>query len=186
MFHTPNINLTEKQAEVMNIPLITHKTPGEKEEELKDLGEAIKIAKDEYKIQGVVTGALHSEYQKSRIQKICDKLELGCINPLWHIDAEKYWKELIKNKFEIMIVGVASDGLDKEWLGKIINNKAFEKLKQLKEKFKFHLAFEGGEAETFITDCPLFKKRIKVIKAAKVWEGNSGKYKIKKVELIEK
>ena len=43
MFHTPNISLTEKQAEVMNLPLIVHKTLGQKEEELTDLEQAIKI-----------------------------------------------------------------------------------------------------------------------------------------------
>lgn len=182
MFHTPNIALTEKQAEVMNIPLLIHKTPGIKEEELKDLEQAIKIAKEKYGIEAIVTGAIESVYQTSRIQKICDKLKLKCINPLWHINSEEYWKELLDNKFEVMIVGVASDGLYEEWLGKIIDKESLDKLKQLQEKFKFHLAFEGGEAETFITDCLLFNKKIKIIKGKNIWEGNSGKYFIEKVE----
>jgi diphthine-ammonia ligase len=186
MFHTPNIKLVEKQAKVMNIPIIIQKTKGKKEEELIDLEKAIKKAKDKYKIQGIITGALHSVYQASRIQKICDNLHLKCINPLWHINTEIYWKKLLKDKFEVMITGVASDGLYKEWLGVTIDKESFEKLRQLKEKFKFHLAFEGGEAETFITDCPLFKKKIKVIKGKMIWQGNSGRYDIKRTELIDK
>jgi len=186
MFHTPSIEKTKKQAEVMEIPLIIYKTKGEKEKELEDLEKAIQQAKEKYQIEAIVTGALHSVYQASRIQKICDKLNLKCINPLWHKDELKYWEELFKNKFEVMITGVASDGLDKKWLGNIIDKEHFNKLKELKTKFKFHLAFEGGEAETFITDCPLFKKKIKVINGEIIWDGSSGRYNIKKIKLIGK
>ena len=147
---------------------------------------AIKQAIDTYHIEGIVTGALHSVYQAERIQKICDKLKIKCLNPLWHKDEIQYWKELFDNKFEIMIVGVASDGLDEKWLGKIIDKNSFEELKQLKEKFKFHLAFEGGEAETFVTDCPLFKKRLIVVDGERIWEGNSGRYEIEEIESVDK
>jgi uncharacterized protein (TIGR00290 family) len=85
-----------------------------------------------------------------------------------------------------MIVGVASEGLDKKWLGKIINKKSFEELKQLSKKYLFNLEFEGGEAETFVLDCPLFKKELKVVKAKKIWEKNNGRYIIKNVELVNK
>ena len=36
-------------------------------------------------------------------------------------------------------------------------------LENLSKKFHFNLNFEGGEAETFVINCPLFKKRIKII-----------------------
>src|SRR3989344_4233760 len=58
MFHTPSIEKTKKQAEVMNIPIIFQKTEGKKEIELKDLEEAIRKAKKKYKIEGIVTGAV--------------------------------------------------------------------------------------------------------------------------------
>ena len=45
MFHTPSIKKVKKQAEIMNLPLITQKTKGKKEEELNDLENAIKIEK---------------------------------------------------------------------------------------------------------------------------------------------
>jgi len=57
-------------------------------------------------------------------------------------------------------------------------------LKKLHEKYKFHLAFEGGEAETFVLDCPLFNKKLKVINGDFSWDGVSGKYEIKNLELI--
>jgi diphthine-ammonia ligase len=186
MFHTPNILKVKKQAEIMELPLLIQKTKGKKEEELKDLEKAIKLAKEKYDINAIVSGALASNYQKSRIENICKKLNLKSITPLWHKNEEEYWKELFRNKFEIMVLGVASYGLEEKWLGKIINKKDLEELKKLKKEVDFHLAFEGGEAETFVTDCPLFKKKIKVIEGKKHWDGTSGRYNIEKLKLIGK
>ena len=173
MFHTPNINLVERQAQVMNIPILIQKTKGKKEEELDDLEKAIKKAKEKYKIQGIVTGALHSVYQASRIQKICDKLKLKCINPLWHKEEIEYLNELIKNKFDIIIVGVFAYPLDKLWLGRKINKKFIEDVRVLKEKYKIHPAGEGGEFETFVLNCPLFKKELNVKDKKIVKEGEN-------------
>jgi len=162
MFHTPSIEKTCKQAETMNLPLIACKTKGEKEKELKDLEQAIKKAKQEYKINAIVTGAIHSVYQSSRIQKICDNLGLQCLNPLWHKDEIKYLQELINNKFKVIITGVFAYPLDKSWLGRLIDNKFIDDAKTLKEKYKIHAAGEGGEFETFVLNCPLFERELKV------------------------
>ena len=178
MFHTPNIELTEKQAEVMNIPLLIHKTPGIKEEELKDLKQAIKTAKEKYGIQGIVTGALYSEYQRSRIQKICDELELECINPLWHMDEIEYLKKLIASKFKVIIVGVFAYPLDQTWLQREINDKFIQEVIDLKDEYKIHPAGEGGEFETFVVNCPLFERELKITKHIAEGKGNSWKLNI--------
>ena len=162
MFHTPSIDQTKKQAEVMNVPLMIHKTSGIKEDELMDLEEAIKKAIEKYGIEGIVTGALHSVYQASRIQKICDKLELECFNPLWHKDEIEYLNELLENKFKVIITAVAAYPLDKSWLGRIIDKDFIEDVKELKRKYKIHPAGEGGEFETFVLNCPLFNKPLEV------------------------
>ena len=71
MFHHVNIDLVNLQAKAMELPLIFIETKGKKEEELKDLENAIQIAKEKYKIQGIVSGAIASNYQKTRIENIC-------------------------------------------------------------------------------------------------------------------
>jgi len=162
MFHTPSISKTKKQAKVMRLPLIIQKTKGKKEEELKDLEKAIKKAKEKYKIDTIVTGAIQSVYQKSRIQKICNKFELKCLNPLWEKDEIDYLNELIKNNFKVIITGVFAYPLDKSWLGRIINNKFIDEVQTLNKKYKIHAAGEGGEFETFVLDCPLFKRGLKI------------------------
>jgi ABC transporter with metal-binding/Fe-S-binding domain ATP-binding protein len=160
MFHTPSISKTKQQAESMEIPLLIHETEGEKEKELEDLEEAIKEAKEKFGIEGIVTGAVESVYQASRIQKICDELDLECFNPLWKKPQVELLNELIKNKFEVIITGVFAYPLGKEWLGKKIDEDFVEEMKELEKKYKINPAGEGGEFESFVLNCPLFKKKL--------------------------
>ena len=64
LYHTPNINLTALQAQAMRLPLVTARTAGEPERELDGLEEALRIAKKTYHVEGVVTGAIQSQYQR--------------------------------------------------------------------------------------------------------------------------
>lgn len=185
MFHIPNIELVKSQAKAMNLPIIFEKTEGKKEKELKDLENSVKKAKSKYKIEGLVSGALASNYQKERIEKICKKLNLSSITPLWHINEEKYMHALIKDGFKVIITAIAADGLDKSFLGRIIDKKIIEKLKKINKKTGIHLAFEGGEAETLVLDCPLFNKKIKVADVKIEMENEcTGHYLIKKAILV--
>ena len=141
--------------------------------ELEDLEKIIQKAIKKYNIDTIVTGALYSEYQASRIKAICDKLNLKCYNPLWHKDEISYLKELINNKFKVMIVGVFAYPLDSSWLGRIIDSKFIKDVEELNAKYKIHVAGEGGEFETFVLDCPLFKRELKVKSFKDVKEGGN-------------
>lgn len=186
MFHHPCIELTTLQAEAIGIKQIIVDTGGEKEKELDDLENILMKIKDE--IDGVVSGALASNYQKTRIDNICRKLNLESLAPLWKIDGEQYWKALLENKFSIMVTGVSSEGLNEGWLGKVIDQTAVEELTALKRKNGLHLGFEGGEAESFVLDCPLFKKQIEILGSKKIWDKrtNSGYLEIKEAKLVSK
>ncbi len=178
MFHTPSIFKTKKQAEVMGIPLLTGETNGVKEEELKDLENTIKLARKKYSIEAIVTGALHSEYQASRIQRICTKLRLKCLNPLWHKNEFEYLNDIINNGFKVIIIGVSAYPLGASWLGRVIDEKFVEDVTRLNEKYKIHAAGEGGEFETFVLECPLFRRPLKVTGANFTGEDHSWKMEI--------
>ena len=185
MFHTPNIDLVELQAEAMELPLLIHKTKGEKEIELKDLKDAIIKAKEEFNIEGILTGALFSKYQKERIDNICNELELASIAPLWHMNQEKEMREIIKDDFKIIFSSIAGFGFTKDLLGKIITDKDIDKLVELNKKYKINIAGEGGEFESLVLDCPLFKKEI-IIKDSKIIEENESTAKFLVKEAILK
>ena len=85
-------------------------------------------------------------------------------------------------KFKVVIVKVACDGLRKKLLGKEID---LEEIKKLSKKYRFNLAFEGGEAETLVLDAPNFKKKIEILDSKIEWneKDNVGELIIKQAEL---
>lgn len=173
MFHVPNIHLTEDLSQALDIPLIQARTLGQKEEELKDLKDTLTTLKNKG-IDAVFTGAIASEYQKSRIDALCHEVGLESHAPLWHRDPAEYMQEIIDLGFEVMITSVAAEGLDKPWLGRMIDDDLLDELKVLHKKYGLHLAFEGGEAETLTLDGPIFIKKLHITKSKKVWDKDSG------------
>jgi uncharacterized protein (TIGR00290 family) len=126
------------------------------------LTEAVKIAKEKYGIEGIVTGAVESVYQATRVQEICNELEIEVFNPLWQKNQIELLEELIEERFEIIVVGVFAYPFDKKYLGMKIDDKFIKIMKNLQEKYKINPAGEGGEFESFVLNCPLFKEELKV------------------------
>jgi diphthine-ammonia ligase len=178
MFHTPNIQWTTLQAEAIGLPLVSMPSAGEEEKELADLQRAIELARERFGIEGVVSGAIQSVYQASRIQRICNALGLWCFNPLWHRDPATYMEALLASGFEVMITGVFSPPLDEAWLGRRIDPSTLKELRRLSSTHGIALTGEGGEYETFILDGPLFQTRICVDEAHTEYRYHHGRYYI--------
>lgn len=165
-FHSQNIQLTKLQAEALNLPLIYRKTA--EEEEVQTLEKTVGgISKG---IDGVVCGAIASNYQREKVEEICEKLGLKCLAPLWHVNEAEFMENLIQDDFEVVITKVAAQGLGRDWLGRKIDERTLGELKEVREKYGIHLAGEGGEYETLVLDCPLFEKEIKIVSKEKTWD----------------
>jgi diphthine-ammonia ligase len=186
MFHYPNIRWTTLQAEAMHLPQVTLATEGVKEEELADLAKAIELAKRDYSIKGVYTGALASVYQKSRVERVCDELGVEAVSPLWHIDPMTHLTNILASRFEVIMTGVAALGLDETWLGRALDEGAIRDLAKLHEKYGVSPGLEGGEGETFVLDCPLFDRRVVVVSSKKHWQGDAGYLEILDARLAPK
>jgi ABC transporter with metal-binding/Fe-S-binding domain ATP-binding protein len=174
MFHSINIHLTEKLSEAINIPLIRKQTKGKKEEELNDLKEIL----EDLDINGVISGAIASEYQRTRIEKICHEIGIKSFTPIWHKNQELILREQINAGFEIIIVGVFAYGFDETWLGKTINGKTINDIQQLKKKYSINTAGEGGEFETLTLNGPMFRKKLILDKISKEWKRDNGILKV--------
>jgi diphthine-ammonia ligase len=186
MFHYPNIRWTALQAESMRLPQVTLETEGVKEEELADLTKAIKVAMRDHSIEGLYTGALSSEYQKSRVERICDDLGVKAVSPLWHIDPITHLTNIVADGFEVIMTGVAAMGLDETWLGRALDARAIDDLARLHAKYGVNPGLEGGEGETFVLDCPLFERRVEVVSSKKHWKGDRGYLEILDARLVAK
>jgi len=186
MFHTPNIHITALQAEALGLPLVSRVTEGKKEEELKDLEQAIADAIADYDIEGVVTGAVESVYQAERVQRICNQLAIWCFNPLWKRNQVQLLEELVEKRFNVIISGIFAYPLDETWLGKQLDTEIIYRLVELEKKFGISPSGEGGEIETTVLDAPLFRKRIEILSSKVEARGNSGVFKITQARLAPK
>jgi ABC transporter with metal-binding/Fe-S-binding domain ATP-binding protein len=160
MFHHPNIGATKKQAEAMGLEQVFVETTEE------DWRGKLIAALRTLGARGIVTGAIASTYQKSRIDSIAKELGIPSYAPLWHAGPEKM-EEMLRT-MEIYVTAVSAEGLGPEFLGEPL-----EKLIKAK-KPGIHLFLEGGEGETFVANAPFFKKRIIIKSWKKTWDGVRG------------
>ena len=183
MFHYPNIGLTKAQAEAMEIPIVQRKTSGKPPQENIDMVNSLAEIKREFGVEGIVAGAVRSNYQHGIVSSACKELGLELISPYWQHSHEELIGDAIVAGFEMIIVGVAAHGLDDSWLGRKLDAKALEELKKLGKKFGIDVGGEGGEYETFVIDGPIFRKRIDIKEIEKKWDGMRGELIIKEIAL---
>lgn len=184
MFHIPNIHLTDLSAEAIGIDLIKEKVSGIKEKEVEEM----KATLAKLDIEGIACGGIASNYQKTRIENVCNELGLKTIAPFWGVDPEKFLRDTVDLGFDVRIVGVSAAGLGKEWLGRQLTHETIDELVKIHNKYKISLVLEGGEGETLVIDGPIFKKRIEIVDKEIVWDSKtqSGYLNVKKVKLVSK
>jgi len=182
MYHVPNIHLVDKLAGAMVIPLVKKSSSGIKEKEVEDM----KVVLGGLDIDTVACGGIASNYQKTRIERVCNELRLNLLAPFWGINPGKFMRETIRLGFDVRFVGVYSDGLDKSWLGRKLDEESLNDLIELNKKYQVNLVGEGGEFETLCVNGPCFKKKLEIVDSEIIWDDktNSGWMKVKEVKLI--
>jgi diphthine-ammonia ligase len=160
MFHHPNVSLTARQAEALGLEHLFVETTEE------NWNEVLTATFRRIGAKGIVAGAIASEYQRRRIDRIGESLGIPTYAPLWHKGGE-LMEEMLRY-MEIIVTAVAAEGLGPEFLG--------EPLRKIVEAKKpgIHPFLEGGEGETLVTNAPFFKNRVKIKKWKKSWDGIRG------------
>lgn len=179
MFHSINIHQTDLLAQSIGIPLVKRKTNAKKETELLDLQQLL----SGLEIDGVISGAIASEYQRTRIEKICDELALKSFTPLWHKNQELLLRDQVNAGFRIIVVGVFAQGFDDTWLGRTIDKETIDTLVHLHKKHGINIAGEGGEYETLVLSGPLLSQKLVIDESVKEWNRDSGVLQVKRAHL---
>ena len=182
MFQIPGTKLAALQCEDMGLQHQVITVSGEDEVEVEELLKGLQPLIEAHSIDALVCGALRSEYQRRRIDRICEELAIHSFSPLWHHDAERHMHELLECGMEMWMVSVSCDGLNEDWLGRKLDIEAFDELSKLSSKYRFSIDGEGGEFETIITSGPHMNGRI-VFDAEHQWSGNRGHLNITAMKL---
>ncbi len=183
LFHYPGINWTSMQAQAMGIPHFIMEPEGG---ELDALEDALTQLRKEHGIIGLATGAVASDYQRSRFDRVCNSVGIKSYCPLWHKDPKAIQNGLVNAGFRPIMTGVAALGLDESWLGREMTDAAWNELRELSRHYGINLAGEGGEYETFVLDAPMFREEIVIEESKKAWGGQNGHLLIEKASLREK
>jgi diphthine-ammonia ligase len=187
MWHTAEVELARLSAVALGMPIIMVPTKGEKENEVADTLSAIRDARAKFDFEALASGGIASIYQKERIEKIARLAELKPLSPIWGIEQASYMRNLVSIGYRTIVTSVSAEGLGKNWLGREIGKESVEELIALSGKFGFNPAFEGGEAETFVLDCPIFKRGgIKILDKQIEWNGYYGRLKIRDAVVVPK
>ena len=206
MFQTNGVSLAALQSTAMKVPWLPVVSEGEEELEISDLEQALSGNTDSERcfkemwqedwlrpeelvlhegtlvVDALVVGALRSDYQKTRIDRMCERLGIISFCPLWHHDSYLHMQSLIEHGFEVMFVSVSADGLNEEWLGRMLDEGSLLELKRLSEEHRFNIDGEGGEFETIVLSSPCMDRQIECVTES-LWEGTRGSISIREARL---
>lgn len=135
--------------------------PSDQDDEVEQLYKLLVSIRDEHNIhyEAVSVGAVASSYQKSRVENICKRLNIKMLAYLWNKDQDQLLQEMIDNNFHAILIKVACIGLDKKHVGQSIKE-AQAHLRYLSREYNTNVCGEGGEYETLVLDCPLYKQKL--------------------------
>ncbi len=180
VYHHPNAQHVALHAEAMGVPLVSFAAPAADGDALAlALAEAVR----EHDIDGVVHGGISSAFQRDTFAAAAKSAGIQAIAPLWGHGGVAHLRALLAAQFRFVIVAVSAGGLGAEWLGVEVTDGAVHRLGRLAEEFGFDASFEGGEAETFVTECPLFARAIEIRGATATWDGYRGRFEIEDAAL---
>ena len=170
IFHTPNLNVVPAIAEAMGKELILGRSTGEEDSDMEGLRQAL----DGLDIDGIVTGAVWSDYQWDRMNLVCGDLGLKFFAPMWRKDQDYLMEQMIDAGVEAVIVGCYAEGFDESWLGRPLNHETLAELRKLRDKYGISIMGEGGEYESLTLNSPSFRYPLKIAGSRKEWNRNNG------------
>ena len=180
LYHVPDLHVVPLLAEAMGIPLVREPAGAGEAAELDGLRRAL----SKVEVDGVVVGAIASDYQHSRVNGVCHELGLRVFAPLWRLDQRRLLMEYLDAGIEAVFTAVSAEGLGKEWLGRRLDRTAAEELLELEKRVGLSPCGEGGEFETLVTYAPGFSRRLEIVRAEPKWDGASGTYEIREARLV--
>ena len=183
LLHYPNARWTALQAESMGVPRVAARAPAGAPE-VRGLAALLAEARERHGAEGAVHGGIRSRFQRDGFGRACGLAGIEAISPLWGADPGRHMRALLGAGFEFVITAVSAGGLDGSWLGRTVTRGALAELEGLAARHGFGVDFEGGEAETFVTDCPLFSRPVRITESEPSWDSYRGELEILGAELV--
>lgn len=173
MFHYPNTQAADMAASLLGIK-VRHVRES-------DFARAVEDARN-HGIRALISGAIASEYQKTRIEELCTSLELISYTPIWRKNQKLILERMLETGLKAIIISVSAEGLVESDLGMSIDGDFIKKLSRIDEKIGINMAGEGGEYESFVKGLE-GDGEIIFDKTSTEWKGSGGYLYIEKAHV---
>lgn len=174
VFHTLNLEHLPEMARALGKDLVAIPSSGDEGGDLLALREALAGLE----VEGVITGAIASDYQWDRINGVCETLGLRVFSPLWRKDQDMLMEDMLAAGCRAMIVGVFAEGLGEQWLGRMLDGSALNELTSLSRSRGINVSGEGGEYETLMLDSPMHRAALVPLDMEREFHRDSGRMRI--------
>ena len=163
--HLENMKVLKLIAESVGIPLVTVK------KDFSDIRKTLKKLQAHTLVSGVMTTSEHLDYYR----EIIDPINVKLYSPLFGRNPLIALSEMLQLGFKMLVIEVNTNfGSPKSWLGRELDENMLEEIKKLEVDKKINPIGEWGEYHTVVLDCPIFRKRVNVVKSKIVWKGSKG------------
>ncbi len=170
LFHTPNLSAVPLMAESMGRTYVSATSTGTEEGDM----EGLRAALEGLDVEGVVSGAVWSDYQWDRMNRVCGDLGLKFLAPLWRKDQDMVMEQFLDSGIVAVVVGCYAEGLREGWLGRRIDREAFEDLKRIRGETGISVIGEGGEYESMTLDSPMHSAPLEILESEREWSRSGG------------
>ncbi len=175
--HLDNKWMLKLLSEAVEIPALTV------DKKLAAIRKALQKLEADTLVSGVMTTPEHMDWYEG----VCGPIQVKHYAPLWGKNPLVALDEMKQLGFHMLVIEVDTAlGSNENWLGKEIDDAMLSELQQLKSKRQINPIGEWGEYHTVVLDCPIYKKRINILKSEITWKKSKGYVKIKKAELQPK
>lgn len=148
-------NILQRQAEMLNLPIIT-RPAGWEEYERIFIG-ALREIKSKFRVHAGVFGDIDLQPHRDWEEKVCGAVDLEAMLPLWQQDRKELVYAMIDDGIEAYIVS-CNETMGENFLGRRITKSLIEEL----EALGVDACGENGEYHTLVVNCPMFAKPLAV------------------------
>lgn len=110
-------------------------------------------------MEAVSVGAICSNYQRIRVEHVASRLGLVVLGYLWGANQQRLLECMIQHQVHAILIKTAVIGLHGAHIGKELSE-LLPHFLTLQQKWGMNVAGEGGEYESLVLDCPLYKKKL--------------------------
>lgn len=156
-FHEIKPQLLKAQMGLLGVPYLEKTTTQDGYQ--KEFKEALESLVIPFGIDALVFGNIYVDEHKTWVENVCEDVGIEDIQPIWNENTQNLAREILNSGFEAYVVCANADLIDRSWIGKKMDNKFLE---YIKDK-GIDPCGEYGEFHTFVTGGPIFKGKIKFV-----------------------